>query len=56
ELYSRIFGEETEKIRHLVGEGNLNNTQFERAFTLFDELVRAQEFQEFLTTKAYDEI
>ena len=56
ELYTRIFEEEVTKIKHLIGEGNLNNTKFEKAFELFDELVRAREFQEFLTSRAYTEL
>jgi len=56
QLYERIFNEEVEKIKHVVGEANLSNTQFEKAFQLFDELVRSREFQEFLTLKAYDEL
>ncbi|MEM6865109.1 MAG: malate synthase A, partial [Bacteroidota bacterium] len=55
-LYTLILKEETEKIRHLVGEANLGNTEFERAFELFDKLVRAREFEEFLTLKAYRSI
>ncbi|GGG51907.1 malate synthase [Croceivirga lutea] len=56
ELYERIFKEETEKLTHLIGEANLVNTAFTRAFALFDELVKAREFEEFLTTKAYNEV
>ena len=41
-LYARLFAEEIEKIRHLVGEGNLANTQFEKAFALFDQLIRLE--------------
>ncbi|MEL7268716.1 MAG: malate synthase A [Bacteroidota bacterium] len=55
-LYKKLFNEEIAKITHLVGEPNLGNTQFEKAFMLFDQLVRAKEFEEFLTTKAYHEI
>ncbi|PRX53772.1 malate synthase A [Flagellimonas meridianipacifica] len=55
-LYSKIFEEEKEKIIHLVGEANMGNTQFEKAFELFDKLVRSREFEEFLTLKAYREI
>ncbi|MEM8999979.1 MAG: malate synthase A [Bacteroidota bacterium] len=55
-LYQELFDEEVAKIRHLVGEGNLQNTKFEKAFALFDDLVRTREFQEFLTLKAYKEI
>lgn len=56
ELYQQLFNEEIEKIKHLVGEANINNTMFEKAFELFDNMVRANEFQEFLTLKAYNEI
>ena len=56
ELYTQIFNEEVEKITHLVGEANLVNTKFEQAFELFDHLVKAREFEEFLTLKAYQEI
>ncbi len=56
ELYTQIFEEEMDKIVHLVGEANMGNTQFEKAFELFDKLVRTREFEEFLTLKAYREI
>ncbi|UJH66659.1 malate synthase A [Allomuricauda sp. SCSIO 65647] len=56
ELYTRIFEEEMEKITHLVGEANMGNTQFKKAFGLFDRLVKTREFEEFLTLKAYREI
>ncbi|MDF0717094.1 malate synthase A [Muricauda sp. 334s03] len=56
ELYQSLLDEETTKIRHLVGEGNMHNTKFDEATILFDKLVRTNEFEEFLTTKAYQEI
>ncbi|MAU16428.1 MAG: malate synthase A [Muricauda sp.] len=56
ELYQSIFDDEISKIRHLVGEGNMHNTKFEEAITLFDKLVRSNKFEEFLTIKAYQEI
>ncbi|MEO0573297.1 MAG: malate synthase A [Bacteroidota bacterium] len=55
-LYERIFEEEVFKIKRLVGEDKWNNTQFPKAIALFDELVKAREFQEFLTLKAYSEL
>lgn len=55
-LYEQLFAEEVEKIRNLVGESNMQTTQFEKAFLLFNELIQGEEFQEFLTLKAYDEI
>lgn len=56
DLYTKLLEEEIAKIRHLVGEGNLHNTKFDEAIKLFDKLVRADKFEEFLTTKAYREI
>jgi len=56
ELYHSLLDEEIAKIRHLVGEGNIHNTKFDEATALFDKLVRTNEFEEFLTTKAYREI
>ena len=56
ELYKSILAEEVIKIRHVVGEGNMHNTKFEEAIALFDKLVQANEFEEFLTLKAYNEI
>lgn len=56
ELYEQIFKEEIQKIKHLVGDANLGNTKFEKAFELFDSLVKSREFQEFLTLKAYQEL
>ncbi|MEM7486987.1 MAG: malate synthase A [Bacteroidota bacterium] len=55
-LYDKIFREEMDKIIHVVGEANLGTTKFEKAFRLFDRLVKAREFEEFLTLKAYQEI
>lgn len=55
-LYRLIFKEEVEKIKHLIGHVNAQNTKFPKAFELFDALVRAREFQEFLTLKAYSEL
>ena len=56
ELYEQIFKEEIQKIKHLVGDANLGNTKYEKAFELFDSLVKSREFQEFLTLKAYQEL
>ncbi|WP_350287256.1 malate synthase A [uncultured Croceitalea sp.] len=56
ELYRTIFEEEIEKIKHLVGKGNLHNTKFEKAFAMFDVLVTSEKFKEFLTLDAYREL
>lgn len=55
-LYEQLFNDEVGKIRHLVGEGNIASTEFEKAFQLFDELVKSRELSEFLTLKAYGEL
>ncbi|WP_424989429.1 malate synthase A [Flagellimonas sp.] len=53
DFYESIFEDEKDKIIHIVGEKNMHNTRFTLAFQLFDELVRAIEFEEFLTLSAY---
>lgn len=45
--------EELEKIREYVGEKRYNSGKFELATQLFDELVFDDNFEEFLTLKAY---
>ena len=55
-LYELIFKEEVGKIKRLVGEDKWENTKFPKAIALFDELVKAREFQEFLTLRAYAEL
>jgi len=53
ELYKEIFDDEIEKILTEYGESNIKNTKFELAFSLFDQLVTSQSFEEFLTLPAY---
>jgi len=45
--------EELEKIREYVGEKRYNSGKFELATQLFDELIFDDNFEEFLTLKAY---
>ncbi|MET1260616.1 malate synthase A [Flagellimonas sp. DF-77] len=52
-LYRILFREEVKKIREEVGIVALAETEFEKAFALFDELVTTQAFKEFLTLPAY---
>lgn len=52
-LFAQIFDEEVEKIITEVGENKIKDTQFERAFDLFKELVLSPDFEEFLTIPAY---
>ncbi|WP_411768795.1 malate synthase A [Winogradskyella sp. A3E31] len=56
ELYADIFDDEVEKLILQIGEENIRNTKFNLAIKLFDELVSAEEFEEFLTLPAYQYI
>jgi malate synthase len=55
-LYKAIFDDEIEKLIKEFGEENLRNSKFELAITLFNQLVIAKEFEEFLTLPAYQYI
>ena len=52
-LFNSIFDEEIEKILTEVGPAKIKDTQFEKAFDLFKELILADGFEEFLTIPAY---
>ncbi len=54
ELYQQLLPSELEKIREYVGEEAYENGRFEEAISLFGQLVREEEFTEFLTLPAYD--
>ena len=53
ELYEEIKTEELKKIASLIGEENFKNGRFEEATKLFDDLVKSEDFEEFLTLPAY---
>ena len=53
ELYNTFLQQELLKIEVYVGTKNYENGQFERAITLFDNLVKQEKFVEFLTLPAY---
>jgi malate synthase len=55
-LYSELFDDEVKKITAMVGEENLKNSRLKLAFELFNKLVVADEFEEFLTLPAYQYI
>lgn len=55
-LFRDIFDDEVEKIITEVGEDALPKTKFELAISLFEKLVVAPEFEEFLTLPAYSHI
>jgi len=56
ELYIKLFDDEVEKIKKEFGEENLKNSKFNLAVELFDKLVLSDEFEEFLTLRAYQHI
>lgn len=56
DLYRQLLPEELEKVKAYVGESAYKNGKFEQAVSLFDELVRSEDFIDFLTLPAYDMI
>ena len=56
ELYAQLLDEEMDAIREEIGAARFDGGHFDRAKTLFDEMIRSDEPVEFLTIPAYDEI
>jgi len=56
ELYASLVPEELEKIKALVGEKKFSAGKYLIARKLFDDLVTQNEFSEFLTLKAYENL
>ena len=56
ELYGQIFGEEVARLRARWGEEAWGGSACERAAALFDRLIRSEEFPEFLTLAAYEDV
>lgn len=56
ELYEQLKEEELEKIRQEVGNEGFKNGHFEEAAKLFDELVKSDEFIDFLTLPGYEKL
>ena len=52
-LYGRLLEEEMDAIRGEVGDERFESGRFQRAMQLFDEMIRADDFSEFLTLPAY---
>ena len=52
-LFREIFDDEVEKIILEIGESNIPDTKLKLAIELFNKLVTAKEFEEFLTQPAY---
>ena len=52
-LYGQLLEEEMDAIRGEVGDERFESGHFQRAMRLFDEMIRADDFSEFLTLPAY---
>ena len=53
DLFSQLLEEEMDAIRGEVGEQRFQDGHFQLAMQLFDEMIRADDFTEFLTLPAY---
>ncbi|MFZ0475266.1 MAG: malate synthase A [Halobacillus sp.] len=56
ELYDKLKEEEIEAIRQEVGEDFFKKRPYKEAEKLFDTLIRNDEFEDFLTIKAYEQL
>lgn len=56
DLYRQWLPEELEKIKALVGDETFASGRYEEATQIFDRLVTADEFTEFLTLMAYERL
>jgi len=54
ELFQEILPEELQKIEQYVGKEAYENGRFAEAIELFDQLVKSEEYIEFLTLPAYE--
>ena len=55
-LFDQLLGEQLERIREELGDERYKSGQFEAASELFDDLVKQEQFTEFLTLPAYDHV
>jgi len=53
DLFQQMMQEELNAIREEIGDERFNAGNFERAAELFDQMIRADEFTDFLTLPAY---
>ena len=56
QLFDQIVLEECEKIKNEIGEDNYNRGKFDLAINLFSNMIKKDEFDEFLTQPAYEHI
>ena len=52
-LFKRLLGEELEKVKEMLPQERLDTAKIDLAVILLEELVMGEEFEDFLTTKAY---
>ena len=55
-LVDRILSEQMERIKEEVGDERFANGHYQDACELFDQLIKQDEFSEFLTLPAYDHV
>jgi malate synthase len=55
-LCRKIIAEELDKTKALVGEARFNGGRYAEAARLFDTLIAQDNFTEFLTLPAYDQL
>lgn len=56
DLYKELLPSELENIKSYVGEAAYNTETMKRAISLFEELIKVEDYKEFLTLDAYKEI
>lgn len=56
ELFKQILPSELENVKAYIGENAYNSATMKRAIEIFDELVQQDDYKEFLTLPAYEEI
>jgi len=56
ELYSAMLEEEMDAIKQEVGEERFTSGKYQQAAALFDQMIRADQFTEFLTIPAYQSL
>jgi len=56
DLFAQLLEEEMDAIRSEVGEARFNSGNFQLAMDLFNQMIRAEDFTEFLTLPAYQHL
>ncbi len=56
DLFKQIFDDEMEKLKQSIGERNFQRGKFNEAAQLFADLTLSDEFEEFLTLPAYEQL